>query len=103
MKDFINYLVQNLVDAPDQVKIVEEHKDKQILLHIHVAQKDLARVIGRKGKNINALRTIASALGARFDRRVILQLAEDAKQDVKEEPKDEAPQAEESELCHFSE
>lgn len=103
MKDFINYLVQNLVDAPDQVRIEEEHKDKQILLHIHVAQKDLARVIGRKGKNINALRTIASALGARFDRRVILQLVEDGKQESKEEPKEEAASSEESELCHHSE
>jgi len=62
MKEFIEYIVKQLVDNPDKV-IVEESTsdDHSIELKLKVDQSDIGKVIGKKGQNITSLRTLLSA------------------------------------------
>lgn len=74
MKDFIGYLVQNLVDLPSDVNIEVYDGDKSTVVEIRVSPNDIAKVVGRQGRTIKALRTIAMTVGARFDRKVRVEI-----------------------------
>ena len=74
MKDFFTYVVQNLVDEPDSVDIQVVEGENGTLIEVRVSPDDVAKVVGRKGRIINSLRTIAMTVGARFGQRVRLEL-----------------------------
>ncbi len=70
MKDFVAYLIKNLVDHPDDVNVDVYEGEKSTVVEIRVSPNDIAKVVGRGGRTIKALRTIAMTVGARFDRKV---------------------------------
>jgi predicted RNA-binding protein YlqC (UPF0109 family) len=74
MKEFIEYLIKNLVDKPDAVEVQLVDGEQGTIVEIKVSPDDVAKVVGRQGKTIKSLRTIALTIGARFGRRVRLEL-----------------------------
>ena len=74
--DLVLYLAQKIVEDPDAVRVEEIESDGDLLLRLHVAEADRGKVIGRRGRMVQALRTLARAAGARSDRRVLLEIAE---------------------------
>lgn len=74
MKDFIAYLVKNLVDKPDavDVKVIDEQEETKV--EIRVSPEDIAKVVGRQGRTIKSLRTIAGTIGGRIGRRIRLEV-----------------------------
>jgi hypothetical protein len=76
MKEFIEYLVKNLVEKPDAVDVQVIDQEEGMRVELRVAPEDIARVVGRQGRTIQALRTIAITIGARFGRRVRVELIE---------------------------
>ena len=60
MKDFIAYLIKNIVEDPAAVSVEIHEREQGMFVDVRVAEKDIARVVcGRQGRTINALRTIA--------------------------------------------
>jgi len=74
MKDFIAYLIKNLVDQPDAVEVQIFEGDQGTMIEVKVSAEDVAKVVGRQGRTIKSLRTLAMTVGARFGRRVRLEL-----------------------------
>jgi uncharacterized protein len=74
--ELVSFLAKKIVDDPSSVRIEEVDSDGDLLLRLHVAEADRGRVIGRRGRMVQALRTLARAAGARLDRRVLLEIAE---------------------------
>lgn len=74
MQEFVAYIVKNLVEKPDQVDVQIVEGQSKTLVEIRVAKEDMAKVVGKGGRNINAVRTIAFALGARLGKRVQIEL-----------------------------
>ena len=74
MKEFIAYLIKNLVDQPDAVDVQIIEGQQGTLVEVRVSPEDVAKIVGRGGRTIKALRTIAMIVGARFGRRVRLDL-----------------------------
>ena len=63
MKEFIEFIVKHLVDNPDKVIINKTTSDDGAIdLQLKVDQSDIGKVIGKKGQNITALRTLLSAV-----------------------------------------
>ena len=58
VKTLIEYLVQNLVDIPEEVEITEVPGDEATTFEVRVAPSDLGKVIGKQGRIANALRTL---------------------------------------------
>lgn len=75
MAELVEYLARKLVDEPDAVRVEQEERDDLIVLHLHVAPDDVGKVIGRQGRIVRALRTLARASAARSQRRVLLEIA----------------------------
>jgi predicted RNA-binding protein YlqC (UPF0109 family) len=77
IKDTVEYVTKALVDNPEAVHVSETIGAGSILIDLQVAQEDIGRVIGRKGRHINAMRALARVLGAKQGKRVSLEIVED--------------------------
>ena len=75
MKELLEYMVKELVDAPDNVEIMEEEEDeKTVIFKLKVAEEDLGKVIGKKGRTANALRVIMRAASAKRGKSSIVKI-----------------------------
>jgi predicted RNA-binding protein YlqC (UPF0109 family) len=76
MKDLINYIAQALVDNPEQVTVTEIAGDQTSVLELRVAKEDMGKVIGKRGRNAQAIRTILSGASGKAGKRYILEIVE---------------------------
>ncbi|MCL5268766.1 MAG: KH domain-containing protein [Bacteroidetes bacterium] len=75
MHDFVEYVIKKLVDKPDSVQLAEEEKEaNKVVFQLKVDPEDVGKVIGRKGRTANAVRTLLSAVAAREGKRAILEI-----------------------------
>ena len=65
MKELIETIVKELVDKPDEVKVEPLESERTIIYELSVGDGDLGKVIGKKGRTAQALRTIISAISAK--------------------------------------
>lgn len=64
--DLVEYLVVSVVDEPDAVSLEVIDRTDASTIEVTVADGDVAKVIGRHGRTIKAIRTLARALAARL-------------------------------------
>jgi predicted RNA-binding protein YlqC (UPF0109 family) len=76
MEEFVDYIARHLVDHPDQVMIEHEERENKVIFRLKVGGEDVGRVIGRKGRTAQALRTLLSAVAAKQGKRAILEIIE---------------------------
>ena len=76
MKDLISDIVKALVDQPDQVKVSEIEGEHTVILELSVAKSDMGMVIGKKGRNALAIRTIMGAAAGKAKKRYVLEIIE---------------------------
>ena len=76
MKDVLIYIIQSLVEFPDQVTVTESEKDGEIVFEVRVAQSDMGKIIGRQGRIAKAIRTLMKATASRENARVNVVIAE---------------------------
>lgn len=75
MKELLEYMVKELVDSPDNVEITEEDEDdKTVIYKLKVAEDDLGKVIGKKGRTANSLRIIMRAASAKRGKSSIVKI-----------------------------
>ena len=63
--DLVEFIVCGLVDDEDSVSLDVTDSEGSSLIEISCAESDAGRVIGRRGRTIKAIRTLARALGSR--------------------------------------
>lgn len=76
MKDFIEYILQALVNYPEQIAVAEIFGRQTVILEVRCHPEDMGRIIGKNGKTIGALRVLLTALAAKQRRKAILEIAE---------------------------
>jgi hypothetical protein len=76
MKEFIEYIARQLVDEPGSVSLTEEITGDTIVYRLTVAQPDIGKVIGKKGRTAFALRTIVAAVGRKAGKKVLLEVVD---------------------------
>ena len=75
-QQFIEMVVKEIVDHPDDVKTERRVDEMGVLITLHVNPQDMGQVIGRSGQTARALRTILRAVGAKNNARVNLKIHE---------------------------
>ncbi|MGI6755404.1 MAG: KH domain-containing protein [Atopobiaceae bacterium] len=63
--DLVEYIVCGLVDDEDAVSLDVTDSEEGALIEVSCAEEDAGRIIGRRGRTIKAIRTLARALGQR--------------------------------------
>ena len=77
MEKLLEDIVKAIVDKPDEVKVNVNESDNTIVYELNVGEGDLGKVIGKKGKNVNSIRTLLSASNAKEGgKRAILEIIE---------------------------
>lgn len=77
MKEFVKYIVKNLVDLPQEVQINEIMGQSSLIIEIAVAKSDIGKIIGKKGKTINAIRDLLKSVASRNQIRITLEIIEE--------------------------
>ncbi len=62
--EVLTYLARSLANEPDAVVIQAEERRGSTVLRLHVAPEDMGRVIGRRGRTAQAIRTLVGAAAA---------------------------------------
>ena len=77
MKALLEEIVKSIVDKPDEVKVSLIEGDSTEIYELVVGEGDLGKVIGKKGRNVGAIRTLLSAATAKKGgKRSILEIIE---------------------------
>ncbi len=72
MQELLITIVKGLVENPDAVTVaVDEPDDRGVVVyHLHVAEEDMGRVIGKQGRIAKAIRTVVKAGATRTGEKV---------------------------------
>lgn len=76
IKQMVDYICKALADKPEEVEVDEVMGESVIMLELKVADEDMGRIIGRGGRHINAMRTLARVLGGKMAKRISLELVD---------------------------
>jgi predicted RNA-binding protein YlqC (UPF0109 family) len=76
MKDLVAFIVESLVDNPEEVQVTEVRGRGSTVVELAVAQADMGRVIGKSGRVIDSIRTLLQVRAAKDGKRVELELLE---------------------------
>ena len=77
MRDAIEMIVKALVDETDNVDVREvDQNNGATLIEVRVAPNDVGKIIGKQGKTIRALRSLAKIAGVKNNRRYLLEIVE---------------------------
>ena len=76
MKDLLISITKGLVDNPDAVSVyVDEPNEEGVTVyHLHVAEDDMGRVIGKQGRIAKAIRVVMRAAATRNDAKISVEI-----------------------------
>jgi predicted RNA-binding protein YlqC (UPF0109 family) len=76
VKELVELIVKSLVDNPDKVKVTQLNGEQSSIIELAVAPEDMGKVIGKQGRNAQAIRIIVAAAGMKLKKRVSLEILE---------------------------
>ncbi len=76
IRNLVLVIARSLVDEPDQVKVNVIGDENIIVFELSVAKKDVGKIIGKQGRNVDAVRVILAAAAARIHRICRLEIIE---------------------------
>ena len=76
MKDLLITIVQGLVEDPSAVRVDvdEPGADGTVVYHLHVAEDDIGRVIGKQGRIAKSIRTVMRAAAVRANEKISVEI-----------------------------
>ena len=76
MKELLIAIAAGLVENPDAVTVTEDeiNEDGIIVYHLHVAESDMGRVIGKQGRIAKAIRTVMRAAANRNNEKIAVEI-----------------------------
>ena len=73
MKELLTVVIKNLVDAPEDVSIVEKENEKSICYEVKVAKNDMGKVIGKQGKMAKSIRTLMKDVAVKEHKKISIE------------------------------
>ena len=74
MKELVEFMAKALVDNPDQLEVSEIAGSDILVIELKAAKEDMGQIIGKKGRNAQAMRLILNAASAKLRKRVVLEI-----------------------------
>ena len=72
--EFVEYVVKALVSNPEDVALRTVEKDRLSVFEITCRKEDIGKIVGRKGRTIGAIRTLASGAAGRDGKKVAIEV-----------------------------
>ncbi len=76
MKELLVAIASGLVEDPSAVNVTvdEPNAEGVIVYHLHVAENDMGRVIGKQGRIAKAIRTVMRAYATRNNQKIMVEI-----------------------------
>lgn len=75
MQELLISIAKGLVEDPEAVQVTaEEGEEGTIIYHLHVAEADMGRVIGKQGRIAKAIRVVMRAAATRNNQKVMVEI-----------------------------
>ena len=74
MKELLTYIVQSLVEHPDQVSVTERKADGETVFEVRVADGDMGKVIGRQGRIVKQIRILMRAVAQKQGKKIVVDI-----------------------------
>ena len=76
MKELLTAIVSGLVEKPEEVTVTvdEPNEEGVVYYHIHVAENDMGRVIGKQGRIAKAIRVLMRAAANRNNEKISVEI-----------------------------
>ncbi len=74
--EFLEYIVKELVDTPEAVKVDRKVDEMGVLITLDVDSADMGKIIGKSGNTAKAIRTLLRVVGMKNNSRVNLKINE---------------------------
>ena len=77
MERFLDFVVRQLVDFPDEVVIIREDAPQKTIFRLQMRQTDIGKVVGKHGQTIAAIRNLLDAAAAKHGGRATVEIIEE--------------------------
>lgn len=74
MKELLTYIIQSLVENPDEVSVTERKAEGETVFEVRVAEGDMGKVIGRQGRVVKEIRVLMKAVAQRKGKKVSVEI-----------------------------
>ena len=74
MKELLTYIVQSLVEKPDEASVTERESGGETVFEVRVADGDMGKVIGRQGRIVKEIRILMRAVAQRKGKKVSVEI-----------------------------
>ena len=74
MKELVEIMAKALVDYPEQLDLTEIAGGETLMIELKAAKEDLGKIIGKKGRNVQAMRTILNGAARKLGKHVVLEI-----------------------------
>ena len=74
MKELLTYIVQSLVDEPEQVSVNERKNGEETVFEVRVAEGNVGQVIGRQGRIVKQIRILMRAVAQRKGKKISVEI-----------------------------
>ena len=76
MKELLITIASALVEDKSAVQVTVDEPDAEgvVVYHLHVAQEDMGRVIGKQGRIAKAIRTIVRSAAGKVEQKVAVEI-----------------------------
>lgn len=75
-RDFIEYVVKQIVEHPEDVTVERTVDELGVLLTLRVNKEDMGKIVGKGGQTAKALRVLLRIIGSKNNARVNLKIVE---------------------------
>jgi predicted RNA-binding protein YlqC (UPF0109 family) len=76
LESLLRFLARSLVDEPEKVEVSGRETDSRVDLTLRVAQGDMGKVIGRRGRTVKAIRTVMKAASVKENKRINVEVSD---------------------------
>jgi predicted RNA-binding protein YlqC (UPF0109 family) len=76
VKGLVELIAKALVDNPDRVQVSQLDGEQSSIIELKVAPEDMGKIIGKQGRNVQAIRVILGAVGMKLKKRVNIEIVE---------------------------
>ena len=77
MQEFLDFVLRQLVDYPDEIIITQLEAPKKISFKVRLRRSDVPKVVGKHGQTIAAIRALLNAAASRDGIRAYMDIVED--------------------------
>ncbi len=74
MEELLVFIAKSMVNNPDAVEVTATQRENSTVLHLHVAEEDMGKVIGKQGRIAKAIRTVMKAAASNENKKVTIDI-----------------------------